>query len=595
MVERRQSRWSPADYAENAAFVPALGAAVLQLLDPQPGELILDVGCGDGALTARIAEAGARVIGLDCSAEMVEAARARGIDAFVADAEALDLDQQVERFGQFDAVFSNAALHWMLDPDAVAAGIFAALQAGRPLRRRDGRRGQSRDPARRRCATELTERGYRDAGQDPLHGIRASRSSPGSMRAAGFTGIQARADRAADAASRRRRRLGEDLPRRPDRRGDGAGMGARRGRRVDRGAPRPGRCASPTGAGLRIMSGFAFRCGSRARDWDWSRFEPPSQSQGDLNALSAFIRRRPAARCWPRSARRRSTICSSTCPRPRGSAARSQGLPIMPASWRSSGSWPALARPQPGGGRGALLPRLRRLSPSYPGERRSSDPARRVPDQLHALPARNRPGHAAGAVRVPDPGRAPLRLRRRQRLDVRRLDRLLGGDRDGAADHAARQGDPLERPASRIMSRSRRTMARFTGDQLETALPELVAQPDTARLLDAIDGETSGVVVQYPDILGRIADLSGLAARAHAAGRPADRGGHRAGGAGRDPLAGRDGRRHRRRRRPVDRRRPAISAGPMSACSPARRSSSGRCRAASPARPSTPRASAASC
>ena len=112
------SSWSSTDYAQNAAFVPELGEAALRLLDPQPGELILDVGCGDGALTARIAEAGARVIGLDSSEEMVEAARARGIDVFLADAELLDLPAQAERFGQFDAVFSNAALHWMLDPDA---------------------------------------------------------------------------------------------------------------------------------------------------------------------------------------------------------------------------------------------------------------------------------------------------------------------------------------------------------------------------------------------------------------------------------------------------------------------------------------------
>jgi SAM-dependent methyltransferase len=124
------SRWSAADYAQNGSFVPALGEAALGLLGPQPGELILDVGCGDGALTARIVELGARVIGLDSSETMVEAARARGIDAFVADAEALDLEAQAERFGQFDAVFSNAALHWMLDPDAVATGIFASLKAG---------------------------------------------------------------------------------------------------------------------------------------------------------------------------------------------------------------------------------------------------------------------------------------------------------------------------------------------------------------------------------------------------------------------------------------------------------------------------------
>ncbi|MEA3039417.1 MAG: glycine dehydrogenase subunit 1 [Sphingomonadales bacterium] len=63
-----------------------------------------------------------------------------------------------------------------------------------------------------------------------------------------------------------------------------------------------------------------------------------------------------------------------------------------------------------------------------------------------------------------------------------------------------------------------KTMARFTGDSLVTALPELNAQTDIARLIGGIDGETSCVVVQYPDILGRIADLSALAERCHAAG-----------------------------------------------------------------------------
>jgi SAM-dependent methyltransferase len=156
------SRWSAADYAKNAAFVPALGDAVLQLLAPRPAELILDVGCGDGALTARIAQAGANVIGLDSSPEMVEAARARGIDAFVADAEAMDL----ARFGQFDAVFSNAALHWMLDPDAVATGIFAAL---RPGGRFVGEMGGEGNLAtlRRALRDELTGRGYAMPEQDP--------------------------------------------------------------------------------------------------------------------------------------------------------------------------------------------------------------------------------------------------------------------------------------------------------------------------------------------------------------------------------------------------------------------------------------------
>ena len=156
------SRWSAADYAKNAAFVPALGDAVLQLLAPQPGELILDIGCGDGALTARIAEAGARVIGLDSSPEMIEAARARGIDAFVADAETMD----VERFGQFDAVFSNAALHWMLDPDAVAGSVFKALRDGG---RFVGEMGGAGNLATLRQGVRdvLTERGYAMPEQDP--------------------------------------------------------------------------------------------------------------------------------------------------------------------------------------------------------------------------------------------------------------------------------------------------------------------------------------------------------------------------------------------------------------------------------------------
>ncbi len=156
------NRWSAADYAKNAAFVPRLGDAVLQLLNPQPGELILDLGCGDGVLTARILEAGARVIGLDSSVEMVEAARARGIDAFVADAE----DMELERFGQFDAVFSNAALHWMLDPDAVASGIFTALREGGRFVGEMGGEGNL-FTLRTALRDELTARGYAMPAQDP--------------------------------------------------------------------------------------------------------------------------------------------------------------------------------------------------------------------------------------------------------------------------------------------------------------------------------------------------------------------------------------------------------------------------------------------
>jgi SAM-dependent methyltransferase len=97
---------------------------VLALLGPQPGERILDLGCGDGVLTVKIAEAGADVIGVDASPAMIDAAKALGLDARVMDGQALS-------FGpEFDAVFTNAALHWMLDPQAVANGVFRALKPG---------------------------------------------------------------------------------------------------------------------------------------------------------------------------------------------------------------------------------------------------------------------------------------------------------------------------------------------------------------------------------------------------------------------------------------------------------------------------------
>jgi trans-aconitate methyltransferase len=118
--------WDPARYQRNAGFVPVLGAPVLELLAPQPGERILDLGCGDGALTERLVAAGARVIGIDSSVEQIAAARNRGLDARVMSGEALTFD------GGFDAVFSNAALHWMKQADAVIDGVWRALEpAGR--------------------------------------------------------------------------------------------------------------------------------------------------------------------------------------------------------------------------------------------------------------------------------------------------------------------------------------------------------------------------------------------------------------------------------------------------------------------------------
>ncbi len=166
MTVNPSSRWSPSDYAKNAGFVPALGEPALALLAPQPGELILDLGCGDGKLTKRIEELGAKAIGLDASPEMVEAARGRGVDAFLADAQALDLTEQSQRFGRFDAAFSNAALHWMLDPAAVARGVFSVLKDGG---RFAGEMGGSGNLATLRAGLreELTERGYDVPSEDP--------------------------------------------------------------------------------------------------------------------------------------------------------------------------------------------------------------------------------------------------------------------------------------------------------------------------------------------------------------------------------------------------------------------------------------------
>ena len=116
--------WDPDRYATHARFVSDLGAPVVELLDPRPGERVLDVGCGDGALTEKLVEAGCRVVAVDSSPEQVRAARQRGIDARVADATALAFD------AEFDAVFSNAVLHWIRDPDAALAAIRCALAPG---------------------------------------------------------------------------------------------------------------------------------------------------------------------------------------------------------------------------------------------------------------------------------------------------------------------------------------------------------------------------------------------------------------------------------------------------------------------------------
>lgn len=117
-------RWESDHYMQHAGFVPELGLPVVDWLAPRPGERILDLGCGEGSLTEKLQAVGCAVVGVDSSAEQVAAARERGLDARVADAQALPFRQE------FDAVFSNAALHWMKHPDAVIAGVVRALKPG---------------------------------------------------------------------------------------------------------------------------------------------------------------------------------------------------------------------------------------------------------------------------------------------------------------------------------------------------------------------------------------------------------------------------------------------------------------------------------
>ncbi len=116
--------WDPQIYQRDAGFVAALGAPLLDVLAPRAGERILDLGCGDGTLTAQIKAAGCAVVAIDSSAAQIKAACGRGLDAHVMDAHALTFD------GEFDAVFSNAALHWMLRPAEVIAGVARALKPG---------------------------------------------------------------------------------------------------------------------------------------------------------------------------------------------------------------------------------------------------------------------------------------------------------------------------------------------------------------------------------------------------------------------------------------------------------------------------------
>jgi SAM-dependent methyltransferase len=121
---RARQVWNAEDYDRHARFVSDLAGPVLEWLQPQAGERILDLGCGDGVLSEELKRRGVDVLGVDISESLLAAAIARGVETRLIDGRNLPFD------GAFDAVFSNAALHWMSDAGAVIDGVFRALKPG---------------------------------------------------------------------------------------------------------------------------------------------------------------------------------------------------------------------------------------------------------------------------------------------------------------------------------------------------------------------------------------------------------------------------------------------------------------------------------
>lgn len=129
----RSGTWSPEFYSLNSEVQTSEGHALLERLAPAPGEYILDIGCGDGRLTSRISQAGSSAIGIDLSPEMARASSARGVRVVVADALRLPFRGRL-----FDAVYSNAALHWVADHEAAVREFVRVLAPGGRVEIRTG-------------------------------------------------------------------------------------------------------------------------------------------------------------------------------------------------------------------------------------------------------------------------------------------------------------------------------------------------------------------------------------------------------------------------------------------------------------------------
>jgi trans-aconitate methyltransferase len=154
--------WNADVYRTNARFVSDLGIPVVELLAPRAGERILDLGCGDGVLTRQLQDMGCEIVGVDSSPELVEAAAALGLEVYLQDATAIEFREE------FDAVFSNAVLHWVKEPDEVIRRVFRALRpGGRFVAECGGHRCV--ETIQRALVAELERRGYDGWAANPWY------------------------------------------------------------------------------------------------------------------------------------------------------------------------------------------------------------------------------------------------------------------------------------------------------------------------------------------------------------------------------------------------------------------------------------------
>lgn len=157
-----QNIWNPHLYQNNHDFVWQYGESLLELLQPQPGERILDLGCGTGQLTAKIAEVGAEVVGMDADAVMIAEARKNytALKFLVGDARKFLVEQP------YQAIFSNAALHWVQPPEMAIVSMFQALQSGGRLVAEFGGKGNVQQITEALLST-LERQGY--PGENPWY------------------------------------------------------------------------------------------------------------------------------------------------------------------------------------------------------------------------------------------------------------------------------------------------------------------------------------------------------------------------------------------------------------------------------------------